>query len=73
MRSRNGNMEWFIKNPILSNSTNAQHGVFCYAGDRTYPHRHIAIQPQCQQNEHNQTLEYTISFLSLLSNSSGLK
>jgi len=33
----------------------------------------FAYQLQSQLNEHNQALEYTISFLSLLSDSSGLK
>ncbi len=50
-----------------------QQGVFCYAGCRTYPDRYIAYQLQSQLHEHNRALEYTLSFLSLISNSTGLK
>lgn len=34
---------------------------------------HIANQLQSQLNEYNRALEYNISFLSLLSNSTGLR
>src|SRR4029079_11547416 len=39
-----------------------QQGVFCYAGCRIYPHRHIANQLQSQLYEHNRALEYTSAF-----------
>jgi hypothetical protein len=58
---------------IQKRNTNAQQGAFCYAGSRIYPHRYNAYQLQSQLNEHNRALEYTISFLSLPRNSSGLK
>src|SRR5688572_10141482 len=53
--------------------TIAQQGVFFYAGFRIYPDRHNADQLQSQLYEHNRALEYTLSFLSLISNSTGLK
>jgi hypothetical protein len=60
-----------------SKATDKKHyikrGVFCYAGYRIYPHRQTVNQLQSQQHEHTRALEYTIGFLSLLSNSSGLK
>ena len=37
------------------------------------PHRHIANQLQCRLNEHSRALEDSISFLSLPSDSTGLK
>jgi AraC-like DNA-binding protein len=51
--------------------TIAQRGVFCYAGWRIYPHRYIAVRLQPWLTEHNPALEYTINFLSLISNDSG--
>ena len=46
------NMEWFIKNLIRANSTNAQHGVpFCFAGYRIFTDRHIANQLQSGLDE----------------------
>ena len=53
--------------------TNAQQGIFCYAGFRICPDRHIANQLQSQLNEHNRALEYTLIILSLLSDSTGRK
>src|SRR5688572_18994899 len=53
--------------------TNAQQGVFCYAGFRIYTHRYIANQLQSHLYEHNRALEYTLSFLSLISNSTRQK
>jgi hypothetical protein len=58
---------------IDTKKNRTQQAVFCYAGDRIYPHRHIAIQLQSQLNQNNRALEYTISFLSLTSDSTGLK
>ena len=49
------------------------HNMAFYAGCRIYTHRHIANQLQSQLNEHNRALEYTISLLSLPSDSSGQK
>jgi len=46
-------MKSFLK--TISSST--QQGVFCYAGNRTYPDRHIADQLQSQLYEHNRALE----------------
>jgi len=54
-------------------STSAQQGAFCHAGCRINPDRHIANKLNSQLNEHNRALEYIISFLSLISNSTGLK
>jgi len=47
-------------------------GFFCYAGCRINPHRYNADQLQSQLNEYNRALEYTLSFLSLPSDSTGL-
>ena len=41
MQLQKRNMEWFIKNLIPENSTNAQHGVCCYAGGRICPDRPV--------------------------------
>jgi hypothetical protein len=53
--------------------TYAQQGAFLLCWLQNNPHRYIANQLQSQLNEHNRALEYTISFLSLISNSTGLK
>ncbi len=53
--------------------TQGQHerttGAFCDAGTITYAHRHIANQLLPYLNDNNRDLEYTISFISLISNS----
>jgi hypothetical protein len=55
------NMGWSIKNQIPANSTNAQHGAFCYADWRIYPHRPYRYQ-LVRTEQIISTKEYNFSF-----------
>ena len=65
-------MYWKLSTLLMTGKPCSQQGVFCYAGNRIYPHRYIAIQLQSQLTIFGLASEYAISFLSLISNSNGL-